>query len=166
MDAQVIKNMLDEGKSMRHVARRFSTCPGKIRQILLKAELLPMIAFMDCRKCGKTFKPSLTKVAYLQRLCPDCESKNLHKYSIKKRGCSEEEYEDLLDEQNGKCAICGKDYGHSSQYGRKARLAVDHGHESKSVRGLLCKNCNNGLGLFCDDISLLQKAIEYLQTNT
>jgi len=41
-------------------------------------------------------------------------------------------------------------------------LAIDHCHESNKIRGLLCMNCNQGLGKFKDSPKLLQKAIEYL----
>jgi hypothetical protein len=42
-------------------------------------------------------------------------------------------------------------------------LAVDHNHISGLVRGLLCRNCNNGLGQFKDNIETLEKAITYLK---
>jgi len=44
-------------------------------------------------------------------------------------------------------------------------LALDHNHETKKIRGLLCCNCNRGLGLFKDSPTLLQKASEYLNDN-
>jgi len=42
-------------------------------------------------------------------------------------------------------------------------LALDHNHKTKEIRGLLCVNCNRGLGNFKDSILLLGKAIEYLK---
>jgi len=72
-------------------------------------------------------------------------------------GISLEEYDSLLSKQNGKCAICG---GHTNG----DALAVDHNHKTNEVRGLLCHRCNTAIGLFKDDVSLLQKAIEYLTT--
>lgn len=62
-----------------------------------------------------------------------------------------------LIEQNNCCAICGK---HESNFSKN--LAVDHNHKTGKVRGLLCKNCNIGIGHFKDDISLINNAIEYL----
>lgn len=53
----------------------------------------------------------------------------------------------------GSCAICQKS---------PKRLHVDHDHANGSIRGLLCKNCNHGLGMFRDDISLIQGAVAYL----
>ena len=58
---------------------------------------------------------------------------------------------DLL--HSGRCAICRK----------SVDLVVDHCHDTGSVRGLLCHNCNTGLGLFGDSQEVLQKAIEYLR---
>ena len=67
------------------------------------------------------------------------------------------EFNKMREIQDSRCAICGI-HEKSSAKG----LAVDHCHAKGNVRGLLCNNCNNGLGRFKDDVSLLQKAIEYL----
>ena len=66
------------------------------------------------------------------------------------------DYDDMLDNQQGKCAIC-------SSYPKSKPLAVDHCHYSGVVRGLLCSNCNTALGLFADDIDVMEKAISYLK---
>ena len=65
-----------------------------------------------------------------------------------------EEYDRLLIEQNNKCAICKNDIGHEA--------AVDHNHETKKIRGLLCRNCNVGIGFLQDQPSILRAAAEYL----
>ena len=68
-----------------------------------------------------------------------------------------EEYNKLFEEQEGRCAICGK---HQSYL--KKGLSVDHDHVTGKIRGLLCNNCNAGIGLLKDDIKLLTIAINYL----
>jgi hypothetical protein len=73
-------------------------------------------------------------------------------------GITLKEYRQLYDLQEGKCAICECDRPDSGTDG----LVVDHCHDSGLVRKLLCAYCNTGLGQFKDDVSLLQKAIEYL----
>lgn len=70
---------------------------------------------------------------------------------------SKEHYAQMLEDQNGCCAICGK---HRSQL--KQRLRVDHDHATGAVRGLLCPSCNGGLGHFRDSIAFLTKAVDYL----
>lgn len=66
-----------------------------------------------------------------------------------------EQYDELEKRQKGVCAICGRKE-------ISKRLAVDHCHKIGKIRGLLCKNCNTGLGLFNDNEKLLTKAIRYL----
>lgn len=74
-------------------------------------------------------------------------------------GITAHEYDEQLELQGGGCAICRTDI--ESNGGR--RLAVDHCHNSGRVRGILCSECNLGLGKFKDDPILLSRAIEYLQ---
>lgn len=72
-------------------------------------------------------------------------------------GVSIEEYNKLLKKQNNKCAICGIDVAYLNE-----NMSVDHDHNTNKIRALLCRKCNAGLGFFNDDISKLQKAIDYL----
>lgn len=81
------------------------------------------------------------------------------RYKLKKYGLTLEEYEALLALQDGKCAICGSSDPSRSGW---ASMPVDHDHETGQVRGLLCDDCNNGIGRFKDDPELLRKAIVYL----
>lgn len=69
-----------------------------------------------------------------------------------------EQYNELLTKQNNCCAICGKN---SKEFNKL--LAVDHDHETGEVRGLLCSNCNTGIGMLQDSTKLLDKAKEYLK---
>lgn len=69
------------------------------------------------------------------------------------------DYERMLVEQNGVCAICCR----KCKTGK--RLAVDHDHATGEVRGLLCTNCNQGLGKYRDDPLLLRTAASYLERN-
>lgn len=82
---------------------------------------------------------------------------NLRQYGLTLDG-----YFDLLRKQGGGCAICGLP---SNTDGR--RLFVDHCHETKSVRGLLCGTCNLMIGYAKDNTDILQRAIAYIeQTDT
>lgn len=73
-------------------------------------------------------------------------------------GITIEEYETMVNAQNGNCAICGRN---KSEF--KTSLHVDHDHKTGKIRGLLCSNCNSGIGNLRDDVSLLKKAINYLE---
>lgn len=63
----------------------------------------------------------------------------------------------LLLEQHDQCAVC-----RSEDWGKKGPQ-VDHCHETGKVRGILCINCNNGIGRFADDPARLRVAADYLE---
>lgn len=94
----------------------------------------------------------------LQRYCKVCN----YDYAFSKRlrsvfGLSVDQYDEILERQNGTCAIC-------HQVPRSKRLAVDHDHKTGRVRGLLCTRCNHKLlGAAHDSVELLRSAIDYLQ---
>jgi hypothetical protein len=77
---------------------------------------------------------------------------------MKRYNLTIEEYNKLFNIQNGKCAICGR---HQNELIKA--LAVDHNHITGNVRGLICVRCNRAIGMFEDNISLLEKAIVYLK---
>ena len=72
-------------------------------------------------------------------------------------GITREQFDKMAVAQGGVCAICKK-----PPLGKK-RLSVDHAHESRHIRGLLCDLCNAGLGMFRDEPELLMAAIRYLE---
>jgi rubredoxin len=76
---------------------------------------------------------------------------------FKKYGITAQQYDELLLSQNGCCAICG-----TKKNGRKKNFVIDHCHNSQRVRGLLCTQCNAGLGNYKDSPDLLEKAKQYL----
>jgi nitrate/TMAO reductase-like tetraheme cytochrome c subunit len=85
----------------------------------------------------------------------------MQRWSWKKSGITmtEELYQKLWKQQNGKCAICG-----FHQILFKKRLAVDHNHKTGQVRGLLCGNCNNKVVKVLEDYSyLIEPALRYLK---
>lgn len=92
--------------------------------------------------------------------CRDCYNRehNGRDKILAKFGIVPDEYDKLLAEQGGVCALCS---GTEPIQGRM--LAVDHCHATGRNRGLLCSNCNMGLGKFKDDPALLDRAANYLR---
>ena len=75
-----------------------------------------------------------------------------------KFGINRDQYEVMLAQQNNVCAICNE-----REIVPNRSLSVDHDHVTGKVRGLLCSNCNPGIGKFKEDIELLGKAVAYLE---
>ena len=88
------------------------------------------------------------------------------KLVLKKYNLSLEDYDKMIEKQNGLCAICG--LPESVKYrGKTKNLAIDHNHNTDEVRGLLCYRCNSAIGgLKVDNLGILnlEKAIEYLNS--
>lgn len=83
-------------------------------------------------------------------------------YLLRTYGITIGDYETFLEAQGGVCAICRDDCNRRTTN----RLCVDHDHQSGLVRGLLCFQCNVGIGKFQENVSHLKSAIEYLENYT
>jgi hypothetical protein len=112
------------------------------------------------------------KVLDNRRRVNDWQKRNPEKYSFqlwrssirRKYNLTVEQYDEMFQKQNGLCAICFQP--EKSLYnGKPYRLAVDHCHTTLKVRGLLCRDCNQILGKFDEDIQRFQSAIDYIKTH-
>jgi len=71
--------------------------------------------------------------------------------------CDPETFLEIWNSANGACSICQKTEADG------IALCVDHCHDTGTIRGILCNNCNAGIGMLGDDVAMLEKAISYLQ---
>lgn len=115
-------------------------------------------AFLQKRRETSLKSYYKNKEKYLERNRKKSWEKRL-KYTY---GITPEEYYDILNKQNKSCAICGSD-GTGKTWTSSRPLVVDHCHESKKIRGLLCDNCNILIGHSKENIQTLEKAIIYLK---
>lgn len=74
------------------------------------------------------------------------------KYSL-----TPEQWDELFTAQGKVCAICGSEEPKSIH-----GWHTDHCHETLKVRGILCRQCNQGLGFFKDSVELIAAASAYL----
>lgn len=103
-----------------------------------------------CRSCCKEYQKKYRKSS-------EGRATANRRVLIKRYGITPNEYDELLESQNGVCAICLQE----CKSGR--RLAVDHDHKTGAVRGLLCGSCNRAIGNLQDDPEVLQRALDYLR---
>jgi hypothetical protein len=127
-----------------------------------------------CKNCGVTkllhqFQKDSSKKDGLRPECKRCTSTRrkllLSKETIRQRNLEKnfgkgvlDTYSKLFEDQKGVCAICS-----SPENGRYKHLSIDHNHETGKIRGLLCNNCNRGIGLLRDNAELLRKAAMYVE---
>jgi|DEB0MinimDraft_3_1074331.scaffolds.fasta_scaffold60946_3 hypothetical protein len=111
--------------------------------------------------CYSKDKSQSTGISYQ---CKKCNKQKVRKSNIKtKYGITEEQFLRMLEEQDHKCAICEKDLiVDIMENSYETRPNIDHCHTTGKIRGMLCTQCNTGLGKFYDNPELLAKAIEYL----
>lgn len=84
----------------------------------------------------------------------------------KKYGISDADYDKMLSEQGGVCAICRNPETSRTQSGAIKEFAIDHDHKTLKVRGLLCAQCNKGLGHMDDSVETIRAAIAYLERHS
>ena len=129
-----------------------------------------------CTKCGET-KPESEyyktgkgdkrhgscKTCFKARVAKTADPEKKWAQSLKRLyGITSEEYSEMLESQDGVCAICKCP---PSGEGRKKRLCVDHNHETGKVRGLPFDICRAPAGLLGEDISRLERAVIFLNNN-
>lgn len=114
-----------------------------------------------CSKCGAN-RAERFYTSARGRVCARCRKSTRSKASRNTRllntyGLTAEDYQTLMDFQNGRCAICLET--------RKTNLAVDHCHKTEAIRGLLCARCNGQLLArgARDRPEVLRRAADYLE---
>ena len=92
-------------------------------------------------------------------------TKEIKECSLKRNfGITLNDYNKMVEAQNGVCAICGQPETDMDGRSKKIRsLAVDHNHKTGKVRGLLCGKCNKAIGGLKDNIKTLESALNYLK---
>ena len=131
-----------------------------------------------CTKCLKTkpiteFHLRSKSQPYPKSACKECHRERARRYWKEAEYCKEtqrdrnlrrsfgitlEDYNRMLKQQEGCCAICKK---HHTEFLKN--LAVDHCHNSGKIRGLLCMYCNTALGKFNDNTELMEAAVKYIK---
>lgn len=145
----------------------------------LRNALAPEPTVKRCRVCREylpveAFSWNDKKAEIRRTICKTCDKKRSDEWQKKnpdkraivyrtrhlKRtyGITDTEYATMLAEQNGACAICHT----PEKEATRARLCVDHCHESRRIRGLLCFDCNIAIGNLNHDVGRLNEAIRYL----
>lgn len=123
----------------------------------LCSECLTYLSVSSFQRAGRAGKGN----DGLQTICAECHR---GRWMLRGHGITVAQYDQILDAQGGVCAIC-----HEPPRGKN--LAVDHDHSccpgtrggcGKCVRGLLCEDCNHGIGNLRDDPAILRSAIDYL----
>lgn len=151
-------------------------CAGHLKQLSSGYDLTPL---RDVRKKGS----SEERNSLGEKFCTKCEywlhviyfgqcstttdklrssCKKCH--AIEKYGLNARSYEDLLQSQGGKCAVCDEQLS-------QRKTCVDHDHSccpgfkscGKCVRGILCYNCNTADGLLKSDPEIIKKLLNYIE---
>lgn len=77
-------------------------------------------------------------------------------------GIEPESYDAILEKQDGKCAGCLMELSNLTPF----HTHIDHHHGTKAIRGILCSNCNMGLGKLMEDPAILRRLADYLDSRS
>ncbi|MCX6998918.1 MAG: endonuclease VII domain-containing protein [Candidatus Sumerlaeota bacterium] len=168
IEDQIIQ-MYQQGCPMNDIYQKYDFQPRLLYSIIRGHGLYPSRRKQKspgetfiCPECGETKKQSERSKGY--RICLPCIRKRVMRTIMKnKYGISEAEYEKQLAKQRGKCAICGKEFDFKNK--NIDTIHIDHCHTTGRLRGLLCGECNKGIGFFHDSPELLLAAINYLKNH-
>lgn len=106
-------------------------------------------------RCKKCISESMAK--YYQKNNEKVRAYRRNYGRLYRYGISENNVIEIIAAQGDKCPICDKSIDSKSH--------VDHDHETGKIRGILCKECNIGLGMFGDNPGTIIKAADYLIRN-
>ena len=130
--------------------------------------LLVLADAFSCYKCKQVkpadaFPSSSGRVRSLCRACQTAYSRAWSRQRV--HGITPEQYDAMLAQQGGGCAICGSTWAGkpTSKHVEVMSFAVDHDHVTGRIRALLCTPCNTALGKFHDQPELLEQAAAYLR---
>lgn len=108
-----------------------------------------------CKSCHKVYN----KARYVY----DAEATR-QKHLQRAYKLTKEQYQELFDLQEGKCASCGNpETAIDPRTKVTANLSVDHCHTTNEVRGLLCQRCNIALGMLLDDPQRVRQLLTYIE---
>lgn len=152
-----------EFKPFPHNQKRCNPCTGlhykKFYPQRYKRWLVSKFKPKVCKDCGENFAPDAPQQSY----CKDCgPTRARSNILLRKYGITMTDYSRMLEQQDYSCAICNSD--DPNNHANSGFFCVDHDHTTGEVRGLLCHHCNTGLGQFKDDISNMERAIDYIKT--
>ena len=121
-----------------------------------------------CKTCGETkedytFGPIIEKKTGVEYFRKDCNVCRREKHKERKSdtdlereyGITRPQWDLMLKAQDNRCKICRKEFD--------GKIDVDHDHTTQVVRGLLCCDCNRGLGGFNDDPERMEDAADYVR---
>ncbi len=151
----------------------------------------PPKGYARCRNCGlkpidKFYTDASRRGTHTSSECMDCFSerrkklpsnretltKRYRRGNLARKGMNEQSYCELLESQNGVCAICLRPE-RRIRNGKIQRLAIDHNNLccpadkscDKCIRGLLCEACNMGIGKLEHNVESMNRAISYLNAH-
>jgi hypothetical protein len=82
-----------------------------------------------------------------------------NKHLLDKYGITLEDKRSMIQQQGCKCAICPVKLSDVDL----SKSHVDHCHETGIIRGILCSNCNRGIGHLQHDPQILRSATRYVE---
>jgi len=173
-EQEIIKKY-KEGKSIKEIGNDYNVTHEVITRFLKSHNIviirgdttkLKNKKVRQCCDCGDIYPLDMfckDKGACMGRSyhCKFCHDEEGYK---RRYGLSMKDVLLIEKKQNGLCAICGR-AEEQIRNGKIIRLSIDHNNETGKIREMLCSKCNQLLGMFDENISVIESAIKYLNKN-
>jgi Zn finger protein HypA/HybF involved in hydrogenase expression len=120
----------------------------------------------ECSKCKEwkypsEFNKNKQQKSGLTYACRECMRITTRKWNLPaKYNITVERFDEMLKEQNYKCACCEIELDTTGKQHNKPH--VDHNHLTGEVRNILCGNCNLAAGKVKDSSEIAIKLANYL----
>ena len=118
----------------------------------------------NSKKCNVVNKDQIKKTRQARRkLRPDCTPEQRRERNLKHHGWTTDKFNEKVVEQKGRCAICKKVLTFEDKISG-SRACADHLHTNPpKPRGVLCTNCNLGIGNLQENYKIMEAAIAYVK---
>jgi hypothetical protein len=132
-----------------------------------KIKIQDGVEHRNCRECLRQWAKERARKDHFDPMRWERLRARRRKGQLKRVGWTPELFDKIWKEQEGQCAVCRKEISKDVESIRNDKAQADHEHTNPPIpRGILCVNCNLGLGNLQENIEIMEAMIAYVKKHT